>query len=253
MNYDEVIKDLQTLAEIPLNQEDENWRRITPLMFTYAENRIYRDLDFLATTTETTGTLINFSREIPLPAKVLVLRSLNVLTPFETPTWDRPLKRNPLERVSPEALDLFWPQAGGDPLWPPSGLATGMPQDPYYGVPKKYTVIGQTVDTLGSSHIVRFMPVPDKAYQVEFLGVIRPEPLSPLNPQTFLSINYADLLCAACMVFIAGYQRDFGAQADDPAKAMSWNAQYTELRNGVMQEAMRVKGMVPQASGAGAP
>ena len=63
MTYDQVIKALQTLLEIPLNQEDENFRRIIPLMFTYADNRIYRELEFLATTAMTAGTLTVGNRE----------------------------------------------------------------------------------------------------------------------------------------------------------------------------------------------
>jgi hypothetical protein len=58
MNYDQVIKNIQTLAEIPLNQEDENFKRIIPLMFTYADNRIYRELEFLATTAVVPGQLM---------------------------------------------------------------------------------------------------------------------------------------------------------------------------------------------------
>ena len=79
MNYDEVVKNLQTLLEIPFNQEDENFKRIVPLMFTYAENRIYRELEFLATTAVTTGTLTVNNRETPLPSTVLVLREMSVI------------------------------------------------------------------------------------------------------------------------------------------------------------------------------
>ena len=67
-----------------------------------------------------------------------------------------------------------------------------------------------------------FGPWPDQAYGVEILGVIRPQPLSAANPQTTLSLYFPDLLLAACMIFMAGYQRDFGQQSDDPALAQSW-------------------------------
>jgi hypothetical protein len=96
------------------------------------------------------------------------------------------------------------------------------------------------------------MPVPDKDYATEYFGVVRPALLSSVNTETFLSVNYADLFCAACMVFASGYQRDFGSQADDPAKAVSWNGTYETLRASAMLEAGRMKGDV-SASGPPAP
>jgi len=77
------------------------------------------------------------------------------------------------------------------------------------------------------------------------LGVIRPQRLSSDNPQTFLSVTYPELFLAACMVWGCGYQRDYGAQADDPARAMSWETQYTNLRQGVMLEAAQLRGEGP--------
>jgi len=66
-----------------------------------------------------------------------------------------------------------------------------------------------------------------------------------------LSVYYPELLIAACMVYGSGYQRDFGAQADDPAKAVSWEAQYAALRQGVMEQVARMAGAVQEAGGAG--
>lgn len=232
MNYDETLKQLQTLLGIPLNQEDENFMRLVPLMFTYAENRIYRELTFLATTTNTNGVLPINARELPLPANVLVLRSLVVLhvVPYYG-TSGVPLpvmQRKTLEYLTPEAFDLFWPQ-----------------QSFQRGVPERYTMIGVTT-TVGPSQYQTFTlklnPEPDLAYGVEYLGVIKPPLLSANNPETILSRDYPDLFCAACMVFGTGYQRDFGAQADDPARAMSWEGTYKTLREGVMLEAARQRG-----------
>jgi hypothetical protein len=242
MNYDTVIKHLQTLLEVPLNQEDENWARIVPLMFAYAENRIYRELDFLATTTSTAGLLVANNREMALPVTVLVLRQLIVFAMLPDPPTAGGVHTNlrtrvTLERVSPEALDIFWPQE----MWRP-------------GVPRQYAMIGKSTPALVSglpdllSHTIRLAPTPDQAYEADFLGVIRPRPLSPKNPETLLSTVYPDLFCAACMVFGSGYQRDFGAMADDPGKAMSWEGTYNALKAGVMLEAARQKG-----EGAGPP
>jgi hypothetical protein len=241
MDYDAVLKNLQTLLEIPLNQEDENFKRIVPLMFTYAENRIYREIEFLATTAVTTGTLTANNRETPLPSTVLVLREMSVMEPVGYP-WQALTSRKTLDRISPEGLDMIWSNSRYD-----SQSDTMVPSPP--GVPEKYAVIGTSTATFPQtlSYSIRLVPVPDKAYPVEYFGVIRPAVLSSVNSETFLSANYADLFCAACMVFASGYQRDFGAQADDPAKAMSWNGMYEGLRASAMLEAGRMKGTAPAA------
>jgi hypothetical protein len=246
MNYDEVLKNLQTLLEIPLNQEDENFKRVVPLMFTYADNRIYRELEFLATTAVTTGTLTAHDRETPLPSTVLVLREMSILIPFGIALLGK-TKRRDLERISPEALNMFWSEGRYDP-------STDMVQPTPHGVPEKYALVGTSTATFPQtlSYRVRLMPTPDKAYVAEYFGVVRPALLSAVNTETFLSVNYADLFCAACMVFASGYQRDFGAQADDPAKAMSWNGMYESLRASALLEAGRMKGDAP-ASGPPAP
>jgi hypothetical protein len=247
MNYDQVVKNLQTLLEIPLNQEDENFRRIIPLMFTYADNRIYRELEFLATTSVTTGALTANSRETPLPSTMLVLRQMNVLVPTGY-AWAGLVQRKALERISPEALDMFWTIGPAFTADTPVDWAVRLlPR----GVPEKFAVIGTSTATFPQtlSYVIRLMPTPDKAYATEFFGVTRPALLSSTNTETFLSANYADLFCAACMVFASGYQRDFGAMADDPQKAISWNGTYESLRQGAILEAGRMKGMLPAMGG----
>jgi hypothetical protein len=246
MTYDEVVKNLQTLLEIPLNQEDENFKRIIPLMFTYADNRIYRELEFLATTSMVTGTLTANNRETSLPSTVLVLREMSVMVPtgFSWRGSERhaDTARKTLERLSPEALDMIWSDSRYD-------TQTDRMVPSPRGVPQKYAIVGASTVTFPQtlSYTIRLVPVPDKAYATEYLGVIRPALLSSLNTETFLSANYADLFCAACMVFASGYQRDFGAQADDPAKAVSWNGTYEALRASALLEAGRMKGTVPTA------
>jgi hypothetical protein len=89
------------------------------------------------------------------------------------------------------------------------------------------------------------MPSPDRIYIGEVYGGIQPRPLSDSNPETYLSRYYAELLIAACMVFLTGYQRDYGAQSDDPQRAMSWEAQYQTLKAGVTQETGRQRGEGP--------
>lgn len=234
MTFDDVVAALMTLNEVPFNNSDENFIRIIPSMMLYADGRIYRELTFLATTTTQPITLIPFNREIALPLTVVAMRSINVLTPAGAITTNS--KRKPLERISSEMLDVFWPQSTFRP-----------------GVPQKYAVIGQQLPLVvpqpqTMQHVIRLMPTPDKAYSAEVLGDIRPLPLSEANPQTYLSVTYPELYIAACMVFAAGYQRDFGAQSDDPRMAQSWETQYGALKQGVMLEAGRMRGIAPQAA-----
>jgi len=230
MTYDEVVSQLKTMLAVELNDEDANFTRIIPAMMLYADGRIYREINFLAAKITQPVSLTAFNREIQLPASVRVLRAINVLTPVQVGNVvSFSAKRNPLERVSVEALDFFWPDASLKP-----------------GVPQKYAVFGintgPAVPGVDLIYTVRLMPTPDKAYLAEVLGEIRPDPLAPENPQTFLSVLYPELFIAACMVYGTGYQRDFGAQADDPARAQSWEAQYTFLKAGVLEQVGRMAG-----------
>jgi len=237
MNYDEVVEALKVLNEVPLNNTDDNFQRILPLMFLDATGRIHRDLLFLqqTMTMNQPATLVARNRELALPASVIELRGVNLCTPAQPISVTT--KRTPLERIPFEVLDFFWPQSSFRP-----------------GQPIKYAVIGTPVDTAAVpqtlSLTVRFMPTPDAAYPVEFLGDIRPLPLSNDNPQTYLSVNYPELFIAACMVFAAGYQRDFSAQADDPQRAMSWETHYNTLKAGVMLETARMRGEGPNYTAA---
>ena len=247
MNYDQVLKNIQTIAEIPLNQEDESFARVVPLMFNYAEGMIYRDLDFLATKGQINGVLEAGNREVVLPKRVLACNQLNVVHQAVRtfPVWSKlsvlTPTRKTLERVSLEAIDMFWPQA-----------------ELRAGIPQKYAILGMDPEPSAPGvpppvgfQLIRMMPTPDKDYPVEFIGVVRPLPLSPQNPVTFLSETYPELLCAACLIFVFGYQRDFGAQADDPAKAISWTSTYEKLKAGVMLEVGRSKGVVQSPTGGG--
>lgn len=246
MTYDEIIADLQILGAIPQNSEDSNFQKIVPAMFHYADGRIYRELAFLATDVTTPVPMVAMEREVLLPPNVLTVRSIGICTPPGTPT--RNSRRFYPERISPEALDMFWPQPNFRP-----------------GIPKKYAIIGtrvapaSTPSTLPPStqplqpvyipekflYTLRFMPSPDRAYTMEVFGGVEPLILSETNPETFLTLYYPELFIACCMVYITGYQRDYGAASDDPQRAMSWNAQYMALRESIAQEAGRLRGEGP--------
>jgi hypothetical protein len=247
MNYDEITGTLLVLAAIPRNSEDSNYERILPAAFLYADGRIYRELNFLATDITQEVTLISNERDFVLPPDVLTVHYINVCTPAGPITSST--KRRELERVSESALNMFWPNPGFK-----------------RSLPKKYAIIGQrrlgfnlpsplppTTQPLPPlfqpelfSHVVRFMPTPDRAYMAEVNGGVQPQPLSQTNPETYLSVRYPELFIACCMVFITGYQRDYGAMADDPQRAVSWEGQYTKLKDGIALEAGMQRGEGPR-------
>lgn len=184
----------------------------------YAENRIYREADFLATRiTDTSAALTTNSRNFTFPTTqgtFIVVESINAISSAGTPASSG--TRNPLQPVSREFIDAVYPSAV---------TATGTPA--YYAmVDNAHCIVG---------------PPPDGPYVMEVIGTQRPVPLSSANSSTFLTQYCPDLFVAACMIYGAGWQRDFSAQGDDPARAQSWTSQYEKLFQSVNVEALRAK------------
>ena len=246
MNYEEVVSALQVLGAIPRNSEDSNFQSLIPTMFAYAEGRIYRDLSFLATDATEVITLVPPTTDHELPDNVLSVRSVAILTPSGPPASNS--RRHYPERVSPEALDMFWPQGSlkrGIPKMysikatrraadsaPNPNPPTTQPLPPLH-IPERFLLV------------LNLMPALDRFYTCEIYGSIQPQPLSEINPETYVTRYYSELFIACCMVFITGYQRDYGASADDPQRAMSWEGQYQALKNGIALEVGRQRGEGP--------
>lgn len=224
MQYSDLTIQLGDLLVVPITNptsatpsSDTNFNNILPAIITDAEQRIYRELDFLATrTADATLSLAPNSRTLTIPEQIIIVQEVNVITPAAAvPSAGY---RNPVQPVSLNYLNFTWPQEIG------TG-ATGIPN------------IGSMLDA--TTLIVA--PTPDAAYRVEFVGIFRPTPMSASNATTYLGTNYPDLFLAACMVFGAGYQRDFGQMSDDKALAMSWEAHYMTLKASAMEETQRQK------------
>jgi len=225
MDYDNLVEALQNLCEVPLNQTDGNFQLVLPRAFEYADNRIYRELDFLATTVSSAGTAFTAGDgRLAVPTQFLNVQYMNVVTPAAT-SGDAGT-RSPMERVSPEFMDYTWPLASAT-----SGSPSLPSKFAMYGLASGFSSTG--------AFTIRVSPAPSTAYVAEFIGPVRPDVPSKTNPNTILLTRYPDLYVAACMVFLMGYQRDFGSQSDDPAKAMSWEKTYTSLREGAVVEAQR--------------
>jgi len=187
-----------------------------PQMITYAENRMYRDLDFLFTSIATTdyGLTIG-SRQIVVPQGTFVVpEQINVITPAGV-TDPNLGTRNPLTPVTKEFLDAVYNVAS----------LTGLPK--YFCPFDDY----------------RFLvgPYPDQNYSCELIGTYRPDSLSATNTTTFISLYLPDLFIMASMVYLSAYQRNFGRQSDDPQMAQSYEGQYQTLLKSAMTEENRKK------------
>lgn len=198
-----------------------------PQMLNYAELRIQRDLDLLASQSSNTYTLTPGVNVFPLPVDDFVtVQTLEVLTaPGATPS--------PLLPVSKEFIQNCY-----------SGLASA-------GTPQYFAMYG---DNFGSEQDtntnILLGPPPNFGYTLRVTGTCR-EPSLFQNAQagiadtefTYISAYYPDMLIMASMIYISAFQRNFSATADDAPMGQTYEKQYQALRIGAIQEENRRKQM----------
>ncbi len=216
LNYTTYVSQIANLTVISSN--DANFQTMLPGMIDYAENRLYREGDFLSTyLTDSSTNVVANSRIFNYPvsmATFLVIDQINILTPISASSSNA--TRVPLTVASKQFIDQVYPNNS-------SGT----------GVPKFFAPATDGSATLG--------PVPDQSYKVEVIGTARPLPLSASNSSTFLTQTLPDLFIAASMIFASGYMRNFGSQSDDPKMAASWQGQYDILFASAGMEEQRKK------------
>lgn len=215
MNYTTWVATIANLTVI--DAADPNFVQILPECEEYASNRLYRELDLLNTVTRQTGLLTANNRNFTLPSgagRFVVTNGINIITPSSATDPDNGTV-NQCAPTTRDVLDAFWPSVAGA------------------GVPDKYAMV--------TDQTVIFGPWPDAAYTAQVIGTFRPAALSSTNTTTPLSLYWPDLFVAASMIFMSGYQKNFGAQADDPKMASSWSAQYDALFASANVETMRSK------------
>ena len=209
------VTQMATMAVV--SETDPAFVTILPQMIAYAELRMYRDLDFLFTSTVTSAySLTAGSRTLNVdantfPAGTLVVpEQINVLVGSNDPDL---ATRVPLLPTTKEFLDAVYG----------SGAIANR------GVPQYWVPFDAYTFFVG--------PYPDQNYTVELVGTYRPASLSMTNPTTFISLNLPDMMIMASMVYISAYQRNFGRMNDDPQMAISYESQYqTLLRSAVAEE-----------------
>lgn len=200
LTYPTFVTSLANMLVLPEN--DPNFQLALPNIIDDAEQRIYRELDLLATIVrDSTGSLVPNSRNFTFPQHFVVSESLNVFTPAGTTT-----ERFQLIPVTREFLDAIYPNEA----------ATVSPSVPQY-----YAMITDQAIIVG--------PPPDAAYKIEVVGTIRPVPLSVGNPTTYLTNYLPDLFLCEALIFGYGYLKDYGAATDDPRSSASWSAHYQDL------------------------
>ena len=226
------VTQIATMAVVA--ETDPAFQIILPQMITYAENRMYRDIDFMFTSTSLHGTTFvltagnrNLSFNIDLSANTdasagtfVVSEQINLLTDANgnaaTTTNPDACVRYPLLPTTKEFLDAVYG----------SSLTANR------GKPQYFVPFNETLFFVG--------PVPDQAYPVEVVGTYRPNSLSATNLTTFISLYLPDLFIMASMIYVSAYQRNFGRANDDPQMAVSYESQYQALlKSAVVEEARK--------------
>jgi len=233
LTYSTYVTQIATMAVVAEN--DPAFITILPQMITYAENRMYRDIDFMFTSTSLHGVSFvltpgnrNLSFDINLSLNsdaqtgtFVVSEQINLLTDASgnaaTTTNPDACVRVPLLPTTKEFLDAVYG----------SSLTASLGQ-PQYFVP-----FNETLFFVG--------PVPDQAYPVEVVGTYRPNSLSATNTSTFISLYLPDVFIMASMIYISAYQRNFGRANDDPQMAVTYESQYQALLKSAMVEEARKK------------
>jgi hypothetical protein len=189
---------------------------LAPQMVNYAELRLCRDLDFLSSVAAVPGfTLTQNVRSLVFPLETfVVLQDVNVITPAGIINIEAG-ERHQLYPTTREYLNAVHNSGAGA------------------GLPTCYAMLNQNTILVG--------PWPDLSYGVELIGQTRPAALSATNPATFISTYLPDLFILASMIWISGYQRNFGRQSDDPQMAVSYEQQYQTLLKGAFVEEARKK------------
>lgn len=211
MDYNTFVSTIANLSTLDPTQPE--FIQIMPQVISYAEDRIYRELDILnSVSINSSNSFTVGTRNFALPnapyGAFLTITGMNVL-------YGNGPQRQQMQPVAMSFLNSVW----------------GSPSNP--GIPIYFALVNQDLVQVG--------PWPDQAYQVEVIGTFQPEPMSATNPTTFLTVYVPDLLLAAGMVFFSGYQRDFGSQADNPQQAQSWENQYQTLFKSALLLELRKK------------
>lgn len=209
---------------------DAPLQAIVPMILNYAELRISRDLDLLASQTSNLYTLTAGVPVFSLPVNDFqVVQTLEIVTLFQGTV----VNSQPLTPVSKEFIQNCF-----------GGLMSA-------DMPKYFAMYGDNFgDEQDSYTNILFGPPPNFAYSLRVTGTALAPSLyqsassGPADSAyTYISQWYPDLLIMASMVYISAYQRNWSATADDSEMAQSYEKQYQALRLGAVPLENRRKQM----------
>lgn len=220
LTYSTYVTQLAELAVVPAT--DPDFVTVLPQAISYAELRMYRDLDFLSTVTTniTQGVSVSSVASNPIisfnQGAFVTVQNINAILPAgQTDPNIAGNSRQPLLPVTKEFLQYAWTSNANA------------------SVPQYFAMI--------DDHTMQLGPFPDTKYYFEIIGTYRPATLSASNPTTFISQYLPDLFLMASMVYVSGYQRNFsGTTANDPQMPVNYEMQYqTLLKSAVVEEARK--------------
>ena len=218
---------------------DPDFNAVLPQAINYAELRIQRDVNFLqsiksdATYALTTG-------------QNLLTVDVNAFVTIQTVRVVVGTAEVPLLPVSVTYLQNAYPDSS------------------VVGQPAFFAPYGGDAATTGAtSQLWMFGPYPDQNYPVRLRGTGRmislasfANPTDASSKYTFISAYLPDLMLMAAMIYVSGFQRNFGRQSDDPQMSVSYESQYKGLLASAMMEEARRKfeagGWTSMAPAAGA-
>ena len=201
---------------LAISPSDTNFLGILDQAISYTELRIQRDLDLVATIAMTQGSNMTAgSNTFLLPANIYILQQLMIDTGTEIVG---------LTPQSKEYMNAMYT----------SKTAQGTPVD--------FAVLEITnYDGTNTGQLQVFVgPTPSSAFPTYVTGTYRLTPISQNNSSNYLTNQMPDLYLAASMIFMSGWIRNFGSQADQPQMAQSWEGQYQLLlKSAEVEEARR--------------
>lgn len=228
-DYTQLIQTLSLLATQATSTNgfvlSPDFQAILPNAIAFADNKMYREFTFLAARTQDasltfsgntrTLALQNMTTIVIVPEGVAMISPVGAIPALGT--------RTQFYAASLDVIDMFWP-------------TESLTLDPRTTENRYWVMQNNNTIVVG--------PTPNAAWSAEITGLFQPAPISATTPTTYLYTVYPTAYQAACMIYITGWMRNFGAQSDNPKLALSWEDVY-------MKEAASIKAEEDRRRGAG--
>ena len=202
-----------------------NFQQLFQQGTSYAEGRIARDLVLVNTRSQPTGSTTGGAQQFSLSGLTAPSGLALPLVVLEGVDLTVAGVNYAFEKTSLDTVNMVWPNAS-------MTLS-----------PAAADWVGRWWAMLNDATIV-LAPTPDNAYTLTATGLFVQAPMTGSNPTTYIGTVYGDLMFVAVMIYMSGaLMGDYGAMADDPRSAQSWEAQYAALLPGCEIEEARRRGL----------